>query len=183
MTQPSSPHEQPLPPDALQEELVAYLDGELDAQAASRVEQRLAHDAQVREELARLERTWELLDSLGRATTDETFTQTTLEMVAAAASEEVAQQQAELPRRQRRKWLLRIGGLLAAGAAGFLVAALASPDPNRQLLEDLPILENLDQYRHAGDIEFLRLLHREGLFPAPEPGAQQDEAAGFKADQ
>ena len=37
-------------------------------------------------------------------------------------------------------------------------------DPDRQLLRDLPVLENLDEYRQVGSIEFLRKLRDEKLF-------------------
>jgi len=158
-------------PDLIEQQLVAYLDGELDAEGSHRVEELLAADPTVRQRLQRLERTWEMLDQLERSAVDEKFTRSTLEMLTVAAEEEVDQLQSEMPRR-RRRWLIASGSLLAAGLAGFLVVALALPDPNRQLLEDLPVLENLDQYRHVDDIEFLRELNRENLFveePADAP--------------
>ena len=36
------------------------------------------------------------------------------------------------------------------------------------MLRDLPVLENYDEYRQVGDIEFLRLLRDEGLFAEDE---------------
>ena len=148
----------------LEEELVAYLDGELDDPSSRRIEQLLAADPKVRGTLQGLDRTWHLLDELDRASPDEGFTRTTLEMVAVAAEGDVSMQQTEVPRRRRRRWLIGGCALLAAAAAGFLAVAPLRPDPNRRLLEDLPILENLDQYRQADSIQFLRLLDREGLF-------------------
>ena len=49
-------------------------------------------------------------------------------------------------------------------AGGFFAVVRLVPDPNRQLLEDLPVLENLDEYRQVDDIEFLRLLRAARLF-------------------
>ena len=152
------------PQTPLEEELVAYLDGELDDASARRVEQMLAADPKVRGELQGLERTWHLLDRLDRVTPEEDFTRTTLEMVAVAAKEDLEEQQVVVPRRRRRRWLLGGVGLLASAAVGFLALILLRPSPNRRLLEDLPVLENLDQYRHVDSIEFLRLLDGEGLF-------------------
>jgi anti-sigma factor RsiW len=148
----------------LEEQLVAYLDGELDEESARRVEHLLSTNSKVREALQRLERTWELLETLDQPAVEEKFTRSTLEMVVQTASEEVASQQAAMPRRWRRRWLIGTAGLLASGLVGFLAAALLWPDPNQQLLRDLPILEDLDQYRQIDDVEFLRALHREGLF-------------------
>jgi len=174
------------PQTSLEEELVAYLDGELDDASSRRVEQRLASDPKVRSALQGLERTWHLLDRLDRATPEENFTRTTLEMVAVAAKEDVDQQQVMVPRRRRRRWLIGSAGLVASVAAGFLAVLLLRPSPNRQLLEDLPVLENLDLYRHVDNIEFLQLLDREGLFgkeagPAGKPeGLPNKEAKGEK---
>ncbi len=146
----------------LDEELVAYLDGELDAESGRRIEALLASDPAVRHRLQSLERTWDLLDKLDAAPLGEPFTQTTLEMVAIAARKEVEQSRAEAPRR-RRRWLLGVGGsLIVAAAAGFFAVALH--DPDRQLLQDLPLLENLDEYRQIGSIEFLHRL-RDEKFP------------------
>jgi anti-sigma factor RsiW len=150
-----------LPPD---EQLVAYLDGELDLETRRRIEELLASNADVRRRLQEMERTWELLDELDAAPAGSLFTHTTLEMVALTARRELDQSFAEAPRRRWRHRLAMCGGTLAAVLAGFLTVALLAPDPNHELLQDLPVLENLDQYRQTDDIEFLRLLRAEGLF-------------------
>ncbi len=153
----------------LDEELVAYLDHELDEEASRRIEQLLAVDPKIRQRLQALEQAWDALNELHRVEVDDQFTQSTLEMVAVAASGELeAVQQASAQRRVRR-WLLGAIGLFTTGAAGFLAAVWLWPDPNELLLRDLPVIEHLDQYRQIDDIEFLRLLHDEGLF-AKEDG-------------
>jgi hypothetical protein len=169
----------------LDEQLVAYLDGELDPEGRRRIEELLATDADVRRRVQEMERTWELLDGLDVAPAGERFTQTTLEMVAVAARQDVEQSMAEAPRRRRRRrWLLG-GGLLAAAAAGFFSLWMLWPDPNRELIENLPVLENLDEYRQIDDVEFLNMLlqlDKDGLLPketgeAPrEPAAQRNES-------
>jgi anti-sigma factor RsiW len=162
------PHPDPsADPGPLEEQLVAYLDGELDDPATRRIEELLASEPKVRKTLERLEKTWDLLDDLGRAQVDEFFSRSTLEMVAVAASEDVEKQRAEAPRRRRRRWLAGAAGVLAAGALGFLAVWLFWPSPNDQLLRDLPVLERLDEYRQIDDVEFLELLlaQREELFP------------------
>ncbi len=155
--------------NSLEEQLVAYLDGELDAEAARRIEERLAAEPELREALNRLEQTWEMLDELGSTPVGESFTRTTLEMVTVAAEEDVQHALAEAPLRRRRHLWMACAGVLAATAAGFLAAHLALPNSNRQLLHDLPVLENLDEYRQVDDIDFLRLLKEQNLFPLPPP--------------
>lgn len=159
-----TPSIEPTEPDGFEERLVAYLDGELDPQAAQEVEALIATDATARRTLERLDRTWRLLDGLDRHEVDEQFTQSTLEMVAVAAEQDVQRQREEVPRRRRRRRLLGLLGALAAGFLAFLAVAAFRPDPNRRLLEDLPAIEDLDEYRQIDDVEFLRELRDKGLF-------------------
>jgi anti-sigma factor RsiW len=161
--------EQPAQIDtALQEQLVAYLDGELDAEASRRIEELLTTDAKVRATMQELDHTWQLLDELDTGGVDERFTRSTLEMVAVAAADEVEQTRAAAPRRRRLRWLAIAVGATAAGLAGFAATAMFWPDPdkktNERLVENLPVLENLDQYCQVENVEFLRMLQQERLF-------------------
>src|SRR5687767_6433877 len=100
------------------DELVAYLDGELDAASTDRIENLLASNPAIRKELHRLERTWDLLDELPRATVDESFGSSTAEMIAIAAEKELEAHQAEIPRKRRQQWTWTVGGLAAALLCG-----------------------------------------------------------------
>jgi len=148
---------------SLEEQLVAYLDGELDVEASRRVEELLATEPKVRQALQGLDRTWELLGELEMPQVAERFAQSTLEMVAVAAAEDTERSRTDASRRRRWRWVILSASLLAAGTAGFLGMSLR-PDPNRQLIDDLPLLENLDEYRQIDDVEFLRSLHKQGVF-------------------
>ena len=79
----------------LTEQLVSYLDGELEGGAVRRVEEALAADPHVRQELWQLDRAWQLLDELPRMQVDESFTRSTVEMIAVQAEQELAAVQAE----------------------------------------------------------------------------------------
>jgi len=148
----------------LDELLVAYLDGELDAQAARQVEARLAAEPAVRERLRRLEQPWDLLDQIDTHPVDADFTHTTLELVASAAVADARQLEQAKPRlATRRRWWMA-AGLIGAAAAGFLLVALIQTHPDRQLAEDLPVLEHYETYRAVDDVEFLRELREAGLF-------------------
>jgi hypothetical protein len=69
-------------------------------------------------------------------------------------------------------WLLCGVGMLAAGLAGFAAFTLIASNPNRELnkelLQNWPILENLDEYQKIQDMQFLRMLAENGLFPKVE---------------
>jgi len=160
----SMPHDPANDQAQLREELVAYLDGELDAEQSRQIEQRAAAEPDARRMLQELDRTWQMLDALDAPPTSEEFTRTTLEMVALAAVKDAEEAQAEAPRRRLRARLWAATGLVGAAAAGFFIVTGLIPDPNAQLLQDLPILENYDQYREIGSIDFLRALSDAKLF-------------------
>ncbi len=155
-------------PSPLEERLVAYLDGELDDGEVREIEELLAVDPKAREVLASLDHAWTVLDKVSGASVDEVFTRTTLEMVSVKAAEELARHQAEIPRRRRRRWLVGTGALAASALAGFFAVALFWPSPNREVLQDLPVLEDLDELQHVfnkdDDVRFLHLLYDHNLF-------------------
>ncbi|MGH7136159.1 MAG: anti-sigma factor family protein [Pirellulales bacterium] len=161
--------QKPLDPKSpeLHEMLVAYLDGELDAEAAKRVEELLARDPQVEHELHQLDSAWQLLDRLPRAEVDPSFTRSTVEMVALAVERELRPPAASPGRKTALVALL----LLSASAAGFF-GARGWPDANHELLRDLPIINHLEAYRQTPSIDFLRQLEQESLL-AEEPAADE----------
>lgn len=158
--------------ELLQEELTAYLDGELDTESSRRIEELMARDPRVREMMAELDGAWRLLDTLDSAVVDDRFTRTTLEMAAQAAAEELRSDETVQPRRRRMAVLGWVGGLLLAAGMGLVAAAMIRSDPDRELLEQLPIIENLDYYAVVDDVEFLRLLVEADLFTNEEPDSR-----------
>src|SRR5262249_52901800 len=105
-----------------------------------------------------------MLDRLPRAAVDDAFTRTTMEMVALNAAEEADAVVKQLPQRRRRQRLLAGASMAAALAIGFFIGRQWWPSANEELLRDLPVLENLDQYYQVNDVDFLRLLDKNGLF-------------------
>lgn len=161
------------PYDSVQEQLVAYLDRELDAETEAQVERRLREDTAYAEKLRELQKTWDLLDHLPRASVGEKFTQTTVELVAMKAEADAQRQES---RRGVRRWLARGGTLAAAAAAGvfgYLMIAAVTSRENVQLVRDLPVIENLDGYRNVESIEFLEQLDKSGLFAEAEVDHEQ----------
>lgn len=140
-----------------QAEMVAYLDGELDVQQVADVEKRLSEDPEYRVRLQQLQQAWDLLDELPRSKGDEQFTRSTVEIVVVKAREEA----------ERRTWLPRLGGLLlvvGVSLAGYLLSWQLANRDNRQLIQDLPVIEKMSQYKQAESLEFLRMLVKEGVF-------------------
>ncbi len=143
--------------------LVAYLDGELNDDAARQVEARINQDAAIRAEVETLKRTWEMLDYLPRAEPSPNFTHRTL-------AEVTAQRTASAQTRQRwRRMGLVVGWaaavLLAIGAGFGAVNWLTPHDPtDEQLARDLHVLENRKLYEQVDNLEFLHELDQPDLF-------------------
>lgn len=157
------------PPKITDEELIAYLDGELDDAACRRIEQLLMTDPHLRRRLQELERTWDLLEALEEPAPDEQLTRSTLEMVVVEADRERNPPSVALGRRGWLWWMAGLGSVLISTTLGFASGWFFAPDPDRQLLEDLPLLENLDCYRQIDDFQFLKALQERGLFQEDWP--------------
>lgn len=152
-------------PSPLEEELVAYLDDELDGDARRRLERRLADEPTVRESLRKLTRVWDALEKLPRAEVSDSFATTTVEAVVLSEGASQANSLVTQFRGKRDWWLKRGVALAACVLASFVAVSLFWPDPNQQLAEELPILQNLAAYRHVESIEYLKLLAQANLFP------------------
>lgn len=154
--------------EPVMEELVAYLDGELAFEEVSALEQRLADEPRLREQLQVLQSTWDVLDHLDSPQTSPAFTSTTLGLV-------VQQVQADrgriagVPRGVlAAAWIV---GMVAVASLAFLWAHFRGRAPEQRLLRDLPVIENVDLYAHAADVDFLLALDETGLF-SEEPGVE-----------
>jgi anti-sigma factor RsiW len=160
--------------------LVAYLDGELDDEAARALEARLSLDPDARAEAETLRKTWELLDYLPRPEPSPTFTHRTLERLAV--------QRTTGPRSAvGRRW--RWGALAAGWAAAVLVAVGAGLGAARLLwprdgaaprepaeVEDLlvrnpRVAEYRGVFEQIEDLSFLRALDDPDLFGDDEIGS------------
>lgn len=142
--------------------LTAYLDGELEEAERADVESRLADDGELRLRLHQLQKTWDVLDQLPRTEVKHSFTQSTLEIVVADA------RQVSGASRMSWQWPLRILVFLIVPALSMLSSYYFirywQDRPNRQLLEDLPVIDNVDVYLKAQTPEFLTELRDSGLF-------------------
>jgi anti-sigma factor RsiW len=146
------------------EELIAYLDGELDEERARAVETRINLDPTVRAEAETLRKTWDLLDYLPRPEPSPSFTNRTLVRLSTRETGDALR-----PVSAGRRRLLALGWAAAAmlaGVAAYAAAvALVPPRPGEDdLLRELRIIENLRYYEPVETPEFLRELDHPDLF-------------------
>lgn len=159
--------------DEDRELLTAYLDHELAPAERLQLEERLARDALLRQELAELSEAWDALEELAPSTVGEPFTQTTMELVL---------QDVQLADPQRRSgfWTgLGRGALVLFGAflAGTLLAWLR-PDPSAGVARMWPLLRSMKVLEAIPDVEFLRQ-----LVAAESPGVSGERAEAGDAVQ
>jgi anti-sigma factor RsiW len=151
---------------SIDEELVAYLDGELDAAEAARVERRLAEDASYRARLAQLQKAWDLLDTLQRSEADDELVHSTVAMVAVQAAEDAKSQGMQIIRRRNLGRLVVAALGLLTITVGYVAVQRLTTREDRRLVGDLPVIERVDEYRNIDNLEFLKQLESENLFPA-----------------
>jgi len=89
-------------------------------------------------------------------------------MIAVTAQEDVAQQATARTRRRTWNWWAGLCGAAAAFIVGYGAMRIQTGRADRLLLQDLPVIESIDEYRYAGDLQFLELLDDSGLFAEEE---------------
>lgn len=154
-------------------DLIAYLDGELDERASQEVEQALARSAVARHEVDVLSRTWDMLNLLPRPKASGEFTQKTVASLKTL----------DIPRTPvtAQAWFRAVcrglvvtgwaAGLACAAWLGFQATHRLVPNEADQLLEDLPVISEFDQYTEVGSIDFLRELKKSGILKAHDAKA------------
>lgn len=152
--------------DPIDEELVAYLDDEIEPGERLRVERRLADDAAYRDRLRRLQQAWDALDALPHSSLGDAFTSSTMTMVVAEQEQATTQAVRQLKTRHSRRWLVLAVSTLVATALGFVLVYRPLTDSDRELVNDLPVIERIDQLHNTPSVEFLERLQKEGLFLA-----------------
>jgi anti-sigma factor RsiW len=168
-----------LPADASRAELIAYLDGELDAVAQQRVEARLSLDPKARAEADAFKRTWDLLDYLPRPEPSPDFTERTLDRVS------VIRPAGSVASVAARAWFRRPAAGYAAWAAATLLALVVGyqatpparpltpaeidPDADPLLTREPRVVEYLPLYLAAENLDYLIALDQSDLFSDDAP--------------
>lgn len=158
--------------DQESQQIVAYLDGELDAATNAEIEKRLVADAEFALRLQQLQRAWELLDELPRADSNIDFTRSTVELIAVCAEDDLQATKNQQTQKKIQSWLIRSGLVSLAIVMGWFIGDWYFGRAQRQLLQDFPVIHQLDEYRLTEDMEFLKQLQDAGLF-IEEPNIEE----------
>lgn len=153
--------------------LVAYLDGELDAQSVRQMEDRLAVEPELREKMTSLEQTWNLLNELETVPADKELVRSTMEVVTLTIEKEVKEDEKILEKRQWFDRLVLVATLLMFGIIGYQLAVLVGIHRQNQLVKDIPIIQNMNMYKEIDSFDFLRALSEKQVF---DPPANDDQS-------
>jgi anti-sigma factor RsiW len=161
-------------PEAATEELVAYLDGELDPMASESMSTRISLDPRLRAKAEAYQRTWDILDVLPRPEPSSTFANRTLSQAIPRLSGPTLLQLSlavptkspfPSPRPTLGFWFVSLILVMAAGAGGYFGhRAIAPPPMADPALEDVPLMKNMRLYRNVDDMEYLKRLDSPELF-------------------
>ena len=126
--------------------LVAYLDGELDEAATADIEQALADSPVARHEVDMISRSWDLLNALPTHRASGEFTERTVSSLRAQEDKAPRIPPDLIYRSVRRGLLLAVWAsiLAACGYIGFAATRHWIPNDAEALLEDYDIINNFD---------------------------------------
>jgi len=148
----------------INEELTAFLDGELSGEELAEVEQRLQDDPSYLSQMQKLQQSWDLLEVLPPTQGYDAFVKTTMELVVQDYDRDL----------KKKSWmgkglLTKLAAFLllpgAVFASGYAVTNQQITAPYRQLIRELPLIENYDRYSKLNfEIDFLKQLNEASLF-------------------
>jgi hypothetical protein len=154
--------------DEIDEQLTAYLDGELSAIESNQLEQKLVHDESLRLRLAELRRAYDLLDDLPETPHDQRFTQSTIEHVIQKVKESPALEDSlavAVPSKWRFVWqkyhwaILIAASLCFGGIVGFLARGVS----NQAELRRLNLIANISGLVDVNELEVAKRLSQEKI--------------------
>ncbi|HEX4413358.1 MAG TPA: zf-HC2 domain-containing protein, partial [Lacipirellulaceae bacterium] len=161
------------------EQLVAYLDGELSPEECRAVEERLAADEGFRQQLRDLDTAWEALGALPPATVDDSFARTTIELACVQAEKDLSQRNSLVvaETHSKRRWW--IAGAVTAAILGFIFVQALAAHRNNGLLVDLPVIQEANVLSRVENVSFLRQLAKSVSLDElkQDPRKEKDDAA------
>jgi anti-sigma factor RsiW len=151
------------PIDQLDEQLVAYLDGELPPEERIVLEARLGRDSSLRKRLRTLQHGWDMLDELPMATPSAVFLESTIRMAAMEASQGKSSTNGSWTNgwlKSKRVWVSLITIFcLGVGVAG---ARVRERQQFRLQLSQLPVAMHVERHFDDADADAIAAVAESG---------------------
>lgn len=146
------------PVDEIDEQLVAYLDGELPPEEVKLLEQQLGANESLRARLRELQNGWDLLDDLPHASSSNQLLETTIRMAAVDGGPAKVVSTTKPTRSQITRFILLIALTAACYVIGLSAVRLRGYLEYRKQLRDLPLAMHLDAFLRSTDLEMMEAL-------------------------
>ena len=156
--------------EQIDEQLTAYLDGELSPAEAAALETSLVDDERLRIRLAELRQAYDLLDEVPETPHNQRFTKSTLELVikdlSATPKQPHASQAAVLPKPftkpiRQRAWPTFLGLVGLCAVTGAVIASVVATIETRRQLQDLGLIAGIHGLKDVNEVSIAVKLSQE----------------------
>ena len=157
------------------DDLVAYLDGELDEKTSQDLEKALVNSAVARREIEMYSRTWDMLNLLPQAKASAEFTHKTMATLRVSDLQSPLLDRNASWRGNVRRGVAVIAwvvGLAACACLGFMATSQWVPNESDKLVDEYPVIENFEKYNAVRSVDFLRELRKSRTFHASPPDSK-----------
>ena len=185
------------PGDPIEEEISAYLDGELTPEERGAFEEKIANQPELKARVEEERLAWDALDALEADDPDLELTEKTVDRLNSETQTELKALEAQETRRRNLCSTVGLAGAAAAFAIGYLLFSIFFPSVETRRERDCRVVERLPLLVAIDDINYLYALEEANLFnrfrapnaatgspnPAPISGPASETAPAKKSYQ
>ena len=164
------------PGDPIEEEISAYLDGELTPEERGAFEEKIALQPELKARVEAERRAWDALDALDADSPNFELTEKTVDRLNSETQAELKALDAQETRRRNLYRTVGLAGAAAAFAIGFILFSVLFPSVEKRRERDCRVVERLPLLVAIDDINYLYALEEANLFnrfrpPTAAPGS------------
>ncbi len=162
------------------ENLIAYIDGELEQETMRDIEKTLADNPVATHEVDVLKKTWSMLDYLERPEASEKLIEQTLTSIQVyRTGEKFALPAWWNQAKQGMISVTSVAGILLAAYLGYVASAELIPSPANEIAKDLQVIEKYDELQEIGSLAYLNLIKKNNLVDEIKKSARDPKPPGF----
>ena len=156
--------------EQIDEQLTAYLDGELSPAEAAALETSLVDDERLRIRLAELRQAYDLLDEVPETPHNQRFTKSTLELVikdlSVTPKQPQSNQTAVSPKsfakqKSKRTWPTLLGLIVVCAVTGAVIASVVATIETRRQLQELGLVAGIHGLKDVNEVSVAVKLSQE----------------------
>ena len=156
--------------EQIDEQLTAYLDGELSPAEAAALETSLVDDERLRIRLAELRQAYDLLDEVPETPHNQRFTKSTLELVIKDLSVTPKQPQSNqtavspksfVKQKSKRTWPTLLGLIVVCAVTGAAIASVVATIETRRQLQELGLVAGIHGLKDVNEVSVAVKLSQE----------------------